>query len=476
LSNDVYIYDPSSQYYWNHDRIAEHALDWLPVEEKAFILDNLAVYLYGTELPDNGAAPDGIGDTAKHHVYYFANGTLQDDSSAVRAQQEFEKAVSLYLAGQVPEAVKRLGVMTHYISDVAVFGHVMGASTDWGVETHHSDYETYVNERSNSYDDEFNVFLSFDGALETISAYNATLQLAYDTTFDVDGNLTCVWMDTHYNWSDPTFRGRCGESLNLAVNLVADVLHTFYLEIEHVHDLAINVTIPLSEVYVGQKVEIVTSTKNEGSVPENLSCINVYADSVFNETLHPNVVLDPGEVFDWIFFWYTADVAPGNYTIVVEVKAVAGEQDVADNTAIAHIRVKSDDYPPVIYGVSQSPEPDKVEPYQNVTVSVWVHDEGSGVKAGILSYSVNGSIWHNVSMEIWIACGNFFLKASIPGFPTGTEVRYWIKVWDRAGNVAVMDNAGQYYTYTVIPELSIHAVFLAFVALTLLAALFRRKH
>jgi hypothetical protein len=37
-------------------------------------------------------------------------------------------------------------------------------------------------------------------------------------------------MDQNYNWNDATFKNRSGESLNLAVNLIADVLHTFYAE------------------------------------------------------------------------------------------------------------------------------------------------------------------------------------------------------------------------------------------------------
>jgi hypothetical protein len=37
-------------------------------------------------------------------------------------------------------------------------------------------------------------------------------------------------MDTNYNWNNATFSGRCGQSLNLAVNDVADVLHTLYQE------------------------------------------------------------------------------------------------------------------------------------------------------------------------------------------------------------------------------------------------------
>jgi hypothetical protein len=42
-------------------------------------------------------------------------------------------------------------------------------------------------------------------------------------------------MDTHYNWSNPEFRDECGESLNLAVNAVVDVLHTLYNEAHHEH-------------------------------------------------------------------------------------------------------------------------------------------------------------------------------------------------------------------------------------------------
>lgn len=231
-SNGGYSDDPSNPKYGTHDWIAEHALDYLPSEEKQFILDNLAAYLYGTELPDNNQAPDGIGDTSKHHVYYFANGSLQEDDAAVRAEEEYEAAVAYVKAGDMVNAAKRLGVMSHYIVDVAVFAHVMGSKTDWGSEnkTLHSSYENYVNTRTNSYNDEFNSFLSFDGELTEISAYNATLMLAYDTTFDVDGDLTCVWMNQNYDWSNPAFRNRCGESLNLAVNLLADVLHTFYIK------------------------------------------------------------------------------------------------------------------------------------------------------------------------------------------------------------------------------------------------------
>ena len=230
-SNGGYSDNPSSPDYGTHDWIAEHALDWLPENEKLYIEDNLATYLYGTELPDNGIALDGIGDTANHHIYYWSNGSLQDDPSVVRAEEEYNNTLHFFESGDLANASKTAGIMSHYIVDVAVFGHVMGAATDWGAEAHHSDYETYVNQRTSSYDAEFNIYLSFDGELSIISAYDATKELAYDTTFDVDGDLSCVWMDQNYNWSDPVFKDRCGESLNFAVNYLTDVLHTLYLEI-----------------------------------------------------------------------------------------------------------------------------------------------------------------------------------------------------------------------------------------------------
>jgi len=229
-SNGGYSADPSHPDYGTHDWIAQHALDWLPDNEKQYILNNLALYLYGTELPDNNQASDGIGDTTNHHVYYRSDNSLQEDNSAVRASTEFSNALTFLKAGQYADAAKTAGIMSHYIVDLAVFGHVMGSGTDWGAETHHSDYENYVNDRTSSYSSTFDIYLSYDGQLSTTSAYDAALQLAYNTTFGVNGDLTCVWMDNNYNQSNPVFVNRAGQSLNLAVNYLTDVLHTLYVE------------------------------------------------------------------------------------------------------------------------------------------------------------------------------------------------------------------------------------------------------
>ena len=212
-----------------HDWIALHAMQWLSPWERWWLEQHVDNYLLGTELPDNSAHPWGIGDTTLHHVYYSSAGVLTDASSAIRANTEYGLALTFLNAGNYSFAALHAGIMSHYIVDVGVWGHVMGSGTDWGAEVHHSDYESAVETRTNEYPtDDFSVYLSFDGTLSHLDAYNATLQIAYNTTFGGVSGLGCVWMDTHYNWSNATFRNRSGESVNLCINKLADVLHTLY--------------------------------------------------------------------------------------------------------------------------------------------------------------------------------------------------------------------------------------------------------
>jgi hypothetical protein len=230
-SNGGYSADPSHPDYGTHDWIAEHALDFLPAGKKSYI--NLSAYLLGTELPDNpNSSIGGIGDTAHHHVYYRKNGTLQANDSAMRAQEEYANALTYLEAGDYRNASIRAGVMSHYIVDVTVWCHVMGAYTDWGAESNHSNYENYVTGKMKNYTSTlFDSYLTFDGSLDTPSAYNATLSIAYNSTFGDGLHLkNCTWMNTHYNWSDPAFKDSCGAALILAVNMVADVLYTLYNE------------------------------------------------------------------------------------------------------------------------------------------------------------------------------------------------------------------------------------------------------
>jgi len=226
-SNGGYSADPNNPDYGTHDWIAERALDWLPANEKALILTYRVVYLYGTELPDNCQAADKLCDTGKHHVYFRSSGDLQDDASAGRARDMQSQALSAIAAGDYASAAKWTGAMTHYISDLASFGHVMGAGTDWGAEPEsvHSSYENHVQTLTRSRDANV-ISLNYDGTLSAISPYDAALALARDTTFDLSAmGHTAVWMNQTNNWNDPAFTARAYQSINLAVNYVAEAVH-----------------------------------------------------------------------------------------------------------------------------------------------------------------------------------------------------------------------------------------------------------
>jgi len=61
-SNGGYGVHPANRDYGTHDRIAQHALDMLPAQERQYINDTLNWYLYGTEPPDNPYPDDDISD------------------------------------------------------------------------------------------------------------------------------------------------------------------------------------------------------------------------------------------------------------------------------------------------------------------------------------------------------------------------------------------------------------------------------
>jgi hypothetical protein len=248
--NGGYSDSPDDPKYGTHDWIAHHALDFLPYEEKEYLEDNLNLYLYGTELPDNGNAPDGIGDTWNHHVYFYKDGEIQDDIGAIRAQEEYIELVSYLEDENYEMAALKAGIMSHYIADVGVFGHVMGAETDWGEEKHHSDYESYVERRIDGYESEFNYYIGSYG-LEKKDAYESTIINAYITTFGDDYyTMPCWWMDENYDWGDIIFKDSCGESLNRCVNLVAWALHAAY---DEATDTGIKIVEPKVGIYVNNK-------------------------------------------------------------------------------------------------------------------------------------------------------------------------------------------------------------------------------
>lgn len=134
--------------------------------------------------------------------------------------------------------------------------------------------------------------------------------------------------------------------------------------------------------------------------------------------------------------------------------------------------------PPNIGTPTQEPPPDMVMPYQNVTVTVNITDAESGVKNATLHYNINNTAtWTTIVMSYNSTSRLYY--ATIPGQSEEAFVKYKIVAYDNAGNMAVEDNAGHYYTYTVIPEFpSFIAVSLFILATTTMLTIImhKRKH
>ncbi|MEM2825581.1 MAG: Ig-like domain repeat protein [Candidatus Bathyarchaeia archaeon] len=137
--------------------------------------------------------------------------------------------------------------------------------------------------------------------------------------------------------------------------------------------------------------------------------------------------------------------------------------------------IKLDKTAPVIREISRQPEGD-IEPGQPVKVLVNATDSLSGVRDIVLSYNVgDSSVWIDVPMALNTT--SRFYEGIIPGQQANVIVKYKIIIYDSAGNFVIGDNAGQYYTYNVIPEYPSTIILLAFITLITAATIlsWRRK-
>jgi len=129
--------------------------------------------------------------------------------------------------------------------------------------------------------------------------------------------------------------------------------------------------------------------------------------------------------------------------------------------------------PPTIGTPSQDPDFTAVEPYQNVTVTVDVLDEGVGIREVTLSYTINeGQTWTNTTMN---NISNNTYMGKIPGFQADTHIQYKIIAYDKANNPAVEDRNGEYYIYTVIPEFTATMFLLILVLSTIVIFIAKKR-
>ena len=155
--------------YGTHDWIADQAVELLPDDEKAWLLPHRANYLIGTEAPDHRLIPLSCGDPHRgyddrsqgHSVEWNTNATeMINDRPAVRAQQEYSKAVIAFEQGKPAHAAFFLGAMAHYVGDCAQYGH------NYRAEKNHGNYEAWAASRTTSLTDPtFLTFITLDSLM-----------------------------------------------------------------------------------------------------------------------------------------------------------------------------------------------------------------------------------------------------------------------------------------------------------------------
>jgi len=253
------------------------------------------------------------------------------------------------------------------------------------------------------------------------------------------------------------------------------------------HDVVIiNVSLSTNEVYPGvQDVQIEVVVENGGLFTERFN-VTVYVNGtsgLFSIDTYDVMSLGSSDQVTIPFVWNTTGVSPGTYTIIANASIVPGETNATNNVGIGgSVIVKQDNTAPVI-GV-----PVEI-PWYPTYVYVNVTDWGSGVDSVILSYSTNNGVsWSNISMYIralfegswllkrYLSC-QYSSEYSLPYFDVGTNITYRIIAYDRVGNQAIRDHAGNYYVFTVIiPEFLSFLVLPIFMIATFLTVIvYRRK-
>ena len=147
------------------------------------------------------------------------------DRAAKRAQEEYNKAAIAFRQGNPRAAAFYLGAMAHYIGDVSQYGHSIPN------ETHHGNYEGFVATRTDSFNaGNFESFIVLDSLVRR-SAYTAVTRISFATARGKGEILSAAEMDSRWPTKGQAYLDSIGHSLNLGVNELADVLHTFFLNV-----------------------------------------------------------------------------------------------------------------------------------------------------------------------------------------------------------------------------------------------------
>lgn len=217
--------------YGTHDYLAQKALEMLAEaapEEAMWI--NQRYYFYGTELPDSLGMGESINDRAAQYLTFDGGGRLIDDSLAKQSMKRYDQLIAAIKRGDIGTASKFAGTLAAYVSNAGLFSRVVDTATNGKNFEDHILFLTDIKYPSPEFEEKYGD-LSFDGKLESISPYDATIRLGQRTYLGSnDPNCCALCLEENYDLESQQFIDCARDNFENIVNAIVDVLHTAYVE------------------------------------------------------------------------------------------------------------------------------------------------------------------------------------------------------------------------------------------------------
>jgi hypothetical protein len=170
---------------------------------------------------------------------------------------------------------------------------------------------------------------------------------------------------------------------------------------------------------------------------------------------------------------YAATIPAQPYRTLVEYRIYANDTLGRWLTSETYSYTVTDLTPPEITSISWSPQQPSSNDTVEVTANVSEPPTASGVDTVLFSYLDSNSQWWNTTMrqdqqsQLW--------EVIVPRQSHNSTVEFYITAIDKAENVAINNNSGEYYVYTTLPEFTTTAVLLLALTLTALTIVLAKK-
>ncbi|MFX0139556.1 MAG: hypothetical protein ACFFDN_38295 [Candidatus Hodarchaeota archaeon] len=135
--------------------------------------------------------------------------------------------------------------------------------------------------------------------------------------------------------------------------------------------------------------------------------------------------------------------------------------------------ILNDDFTPPAYSEPEFIEPDEADKHYEITINIATEEHGASVKDVFLYYSVDDGVWEETIMVLQE--GKYY--GEIPPQPEDSEIIYYIKIIDEAGNVIETDEYTEKATIFEKPSLIIPilGIFIAIIGALSIVVIYRHK-